>query len=264
MNAVDGRAAAVSLCTVTLLMGLTVSGCSGGGDKHTAPNKTVNGQATVSPQAAPSLKKGDDFGCLTPEQAKSGSVVFKATDGAATAGFFTGHGNTGIVLAHQADGNVCQWKDKAVELGRAGFQVLAVNSTGDDVAEVKGAAAYLRAKGAWKLLLMGASKGGTAVVQAATVLEPRPDAVVSLSGPTAYGADDALAAAPKLTSPVLYMAGADDSPFGDAAVQLSKASTKAPENKLYELKGVADHGVSLLDDAKNWATVLAFLKKHCT
>ncbi|WHM37796.1 hypothetical protein [Streptomyces sp. BPTC-684] len=111
---------------------------------------------------------------------------------------------------------------------------------------------------------MGASKGGTAVLKAATVLEPRPDAVVSLSGPTQYGSTDALAAAPGLTSPVLYMAGADDNPFGDAAVQLSRASTKAPENRLYELKGVYQHGVALLDDAKNWSTVLAFLKKHCT
>ncbi|MFD9562116.1 alpha/beta hydrolase family protein [Streptomyces sp. NPDC059994] len=209
------------------------------------------------------LKKGDGSGCLTPGQAKAGSVVFKGTGGAGTAGFYAGRGNTGIVLAHQADGNVCQWKDRALELGKEGFQALAVNSAGDDVAEVDGAAAHLRAKGAWKLILMGASKGGTAVVRAATVLEPRPDAVVWLSGPTEYGPDDALAAAPKLTSPVLYMAGAEDSPFGDAAVQLSRASTKAPGNRLHEPKGVYEHGVALLDDAKNWSTVLAFLKKYC-
>ncbi|MEV0090344.1 hypothetical protein [Streptomyces sp. NPDC050738] len=239
------------ICAGVLLAGASLTACGGSDGKDSA-------QPSASASAAA------DFGCLTPAEAKTGSVSFKSkgAESTDTAGFLTGQGTTGILLAHQADGDVCQWVAKARELGKSGYRVLAVNSTGSEVPELVGAAAYLRSKGVTKLLLMGASKGGTAVVEAATVLKPKPDAVVSLSGPTLYGDMDAAKAAPRLTSPVLYMAGEGDTEFAQAAQELHKASKKAPENKLYDLKGVSQHGVSLLDDPKNWATVQAFLKKY--
>ncbi|WP_329119940.1 alpha/beta hydrolase family protein [Streptomyces sp. NBC_01465] len=236
------------ICAGVLLAGASLTAC--GGDD----------EASSKPSA--SASEADDFGCLDTAEAKTGSVTFKSAESTDTAGFLTGSGTTGILLAHQADGDVCQWVAKARELGKSGYRVLAVNSTGNEVPELVGAAAYLRKKGVTKLLLMGASKGGTAVIQTASVLNPKPDAVVSLSGPSTYGSMDAAAAAPKLTSPVLYMAGENDTEFAQAAQDLHKASKKAPESKLYYLKGVSQHGVSLLDDPKNWATVQAFLKKY--
>jgi dienelactone hydrolase len=251
-----------------LLAGL--AGCSGEGGKNDA--------AATSPDAGAALKKaaagpagqappvkGDTFGCLTPEQATSGSIVFKSSSGTATGGFLTGSGNTGIVLAHQADGNVCQWKDKAVELGKTGFRVLAVNSTtGDEVAEIEGAASLLRAEGAWKLLVMGASRGGAATLQAAARMPLEPDAVVALSAPAKDGSLDALGAAQALTAPVLYVAGERDGAGGPAARELSRVSTKAAENRLESVKGSAQHGVALLAGPDTWQTVLDFLRKYCT
>lgn len=270
MAALRTPAPFVSVCATVLLVGLTLAGCSGEGGKNDAAAKSPDARAAVKkaeaqPAAPAPPVKGDDFGCLTPEQAKADSIVFKSATGSPTGGFLTGSGNTGIVLAHQSDGNVCQWKDKAVELGKAGFRVLAVNNTtGDAADEIEGAATVLRGEGAWKLLLMGASKGGTATLEAAAHMPLKPDAVVALSAPETYGPMDALAAARTLTVPVLYMAGDQDGTFATAARELSAASSKAPENRLVPVKGSASHGVALLAAPDSWETVLAFLKKYCT
>ncbi|MCT9092664.1 hypothetical protein N4G70_27910 [Streptomyces sp. ASQP_92] len=255
----------VSLCATVLLVGVTLAGCGGGKNDVAGKSPGARTAAGATPSASPGPAKGDDFGCLSPEQASTGSIVFKSAKGAPTGGFLTGSGTTGIVLAHQSDGNVCQWKDKAAELGKAGFRVLAVNSTtGDEEAEIEGAAATLRAGGAWKLLLMGASKGATATVAAGAHMPLKPDAVVSLSAPEQYGFMDALDAAGKLTAPVLYAAGDQDGTFTRAARELSAASVKAPEHRLVTVQGSAAHGVALLADPDTWKTVLAFLKKYRT
>ncbi|GAA1358580.1 alpha/beta hydrolase family protein [Streptomyces beijiangensis] len=245
------------ICAGVLLAGASLTACGSGGGGGDGKDSAKSGAS-----ASAGASKAEDFGCLNAAEAKTGSVSFKSAESTDTGGFLTGSGTTGILLAHQADGDVCQWVVKARELGKSGYRVLAVNSTGSEVSELVGGAAYLRTKGVTKLLLMGASKGGTAVIEAATVLKPKPDAVVSLSGPAVYGDMDASAAAPKLTTPVLYMAGEYDSEFARAAQELHKASTKAPENKLSYVKGTSQHGVSLLDDPANWATVQAFLKKY--
>ncbi|MEU2956237.1 alpha/beta hydrolase family protein [Streptomyces xanthochromogenes] len=267
MAALRTPASLVSGCVTVLLVGLTLAGCGGGGGKDDAGSRPQDTRAAVKKaEASPDAPaKGDDFGCLTPAQAAAGSIVFKSATGAPVGGFLTGSGNTGIVLAHQSDGNVCQWKDKAVELGRTGFRVLAVNSTTvDEAAEIEGAAATLRAEGAWKLLLMGASKGGTATLRAAARMTLKPDAVVALSAPEKYGSMDALDAVTGLGVPVLYMAGDQDGGFTSAARELSAASAKAPENRLVQVKGSAAHGVALLTAPANWDTVVAFLRKYCT
>ncbi|WP_189764799.1 alpha/beta hydrolase family protein [Streptomyces xanthochromogenes] len=267
MAALRTPASLVSGCVTVLLVGLTLAGCGGGGGKDDAGPRSQDTRAAVKKaEASPDAPaKGDDFGCLTPAQAAAGSIVFKSATGAPVGGFLTGSGNTGIVLAHQSDGNVCQWKDKAVELGRTGFRVLAVNSTTvDEAAEIEGAAATLRAEGAWKLLLMGASKGGTATLRAAARMTLKPDAVVALSAPEKYGSTDALDAVTGLGVPVLYMAGDQDGGFTAAARELSAASAKAPENRLVQVKGSAAHGVALLATPANWDTVVAFLRKYCT
>ncbi|WP_405937701.1 hypothetical protein OG338_14280 [Streptomyces sp. NBC_00726] len=210
-----------------------------------------------------SAGKPDDFGCLTPEEAARASITFPVGDGSETGAYAPrGGSGAGIVLAHQSDGTACQWKDKADELSKAGYRVLAVNSNGQEVAEVIGAAAYLRDKGAKKLLLMGASKGGTAVLAAAPRLEPRPDAVVALSAPTRYAGMNALRAVPELTSPVLYMVADLDGDFGSGVREMNEKSTKSPDHELVYVQDESAHGVALLHDDARWAKVRGFLAKY--
>lgn len=240
------RAAAASALVVSSLL---LAGC-GGGDG--------DGKAAAAPSpSAPA----DDFGCLSPEQAKAGSVTFRSADGQDVGAFATGTGGTALVLAHQADGDVCQWVPNALDLAEDGYRVVAVNSAGSEVSELTAAVAWVRAEGAAKVLLVGASKGGTSVLTTAAAVTPKVDAVVSLSAPSTYSGMDASMAVPSLTMPVFYMAAEFDSPFADSTKALSKATKKAAENDLH-IVGGSNHGVGMLTDPANYALVEAFLKKY--
>ena len=105
------------ICAGVLLAGASLTACGDSGGKDSA-----------KPSA--SAPEAEDFGCLDSAEARTGSVTFKSAESTDTGGFLTGKGTTGILLAHQADGDVCQWVVKARELGKSGYRVLAVNSTG--------------------------------------------------------------------------------------------------------------------------------------
>ncbi|SEN44840.1 hypothetical protein SAMN05216267_1005163 [Actinacidiphila rubida] len=240
------RAVAAAGVAVSFLL---LAGCGGGG-----------GDARPTAAATPTAT-ADNFGCLSPEQARTGSVTFRSASGQDVEAFTAGTGHTALVLTHQADGDVCQWVPHAMELAQDGYRVVAVDSAGDDVNEVTAAVRYARSKGAAKVLLVGASKGATAVLEAAGSITPPVDAVVSLSAPLSYGTLDAASVVPKLAMPVFYMASDLDSDFADAARQLHKDTKKAKENDLTIVDGT-NHGVSMLNDETNYTKVKDFLKKY--
>lgn len=235
---------------------LLLAGCGGGGNDG---GSTADGGDTKSPSATAAA---NDFGCLSPEQAKTESVTFSGGPGQQDVeAFATGSGSTALILAHQDGGDVCQWMPDARELAKEGYRVVAVNSAGSEVEELTAAATYVRAHGAHKVLLVGASKGGTAVLTSAGSITPPVDAVVSLSAPANYFGMDAAGTVPKLTMPILYMAAEGDTDFAASTKELSKATKKAKEN-LLDVVGGANHGVSMLADPDNFAKVKAFLKKY--
>src|SRR5262249_57201047 len=86
-----------------------------------------------------------------------------------------GTGRVAVVLAHQSSGSLCQWWPYARSLA-ARFRVVAfdfdgagASSYGDSnyPGEVAAAAEWARDHGSRKIVLMGASMGGTAVMVAA-------------------------------------------------------------------------------------------------
>jgi alpha-beta hydrolase superfamily lysophospholipase len=107
------------------------------------------------------------------------------------------------------------------------------------------AANWLRTRGATNLVLMGASKGGTASLAATTKLDPKPKAVVTLSSPVSFASADALSAASGAAFPVLYIAGEYDSPFNDDAKQLYDATPPAVGPRLLVVPGAPEHGTAL-------------------
>src|SRR3954452_13008437 len=110
-------------------------------------------------------------------------------------GGLVGSGEVGVVLAHQAEASMCQWADYSHVLARHGYRVLALDfpvlpNAPSDAASVVDAANALRALGAKRIVLMGASRGGTAVLDAAGTFKA--DAVIALSAPASYNGSDAL------------------------------------------------------------------------
>ncbi|WP_144125477.1 alpha/beta fold hydrolase [Catellatospora sichuanensis] len=235
---------------------VALAGCSGG-DPVPAPSPTgLNaGAACELPAGARQTRFGEH--------------------GADLGGVIVGSGKTGIVLAHQNGGDVCQWAPYAIELAGQGYRVLAfdfggfgVSTSGDagNPQQVAAAAATLRADGATGIVLVGASMGGTAVLAAAPTVTPAPLAVVALSAPSVFGAN-ALDAAPKLTMPVFYAAGEFESSFADSARELHGLTPKTTAKELL-IVPTDWHGVYLLTPGGSAATdtvrakLAEFLKAH--
>jgi dienelactone hydrolase len=97
------------------------------------------------------------------------------------------------------------------------------------------------------------------VLQTAAELTPPVQAVVSLSGPSAYSPMDALTSAPKLKVPVFYSAGALDTDFATDETNLYKATTE--KDKVLDIvPGDPSHGFDLLVDVKT--QVEEFFRAH--
>lgn len=213
--------------------------------------------ARPAPAPAPAAEPVNNAGSGCVSAAAAGSkVAFTAPDGARVVGIELGKGRTGVVLAHMDQSHLCEWLPYGAQLAAKGYRVLAFDFAGegdsgpadgvpDLTGEATAAAASMRSRGVTDIVLMGASKGGTAIVAAGAAIDPAPKALVSLSGPAQFNSADALAAAPRLTSPVLYVAGSDDAGFAAAAERLGKATPPAVRRGVLIVPG-AQHGTSLL------------------
>jgi dienelactone hydrolase len=231
--------------------------------------------ALAAPAAAVSRKPPALLETCLSKGERAKAVAFRASDGVALKGVLLGSGTTGVALVHEFRRDLCSWLPFARELARNGYLVLdfdarnfgssaQVNSAAAFAVDrdVRGAAAVLRAHGAKRIVLGGASMGGTAVLVAGAALRPAPAAVVSLSGPTDLSSMNALAAVRKLRAPTLFLAGKYDTQFAADARKMYAASAAA--RKRLAIRTTGAHGTDLLrggDGTATWGLLLSFLRK---
>jgi pimeloyl-ACP methyl ester carboxylesterase len=189
---------------------------------------------------------------------RAGELRFRAADGTRLAGIRFGRGRTAVVLAHQARGDACQWAFYGRRLARLGYLAIAFDfrNNGESqarsgaagrrlAADVAAAAKQARRLGAKRVFAVGASMGGTAVLAAGVNVRPTLAGIVSLSAP-AFFIYDALATAPRLRAPVLYLATKNDGGGGYAADAQRMYEATASSDKQIEILPGSDHGVQLL------------------
>ena len=268
-----GLAGAVALisglgaCSSTLDRGVNEGGPT---PSSIASDAEGGSGAPVATNAAPSGVREVGAECLPPARQRS-AVGFDGPNGSRLAGVALGRGKAGVVLAHQSPGSLCQWWPYAAELADAGYRVLAFDFDGmgastdgksDYAGDVVAAAGWLRAHGVQKVVLMGGSAGGTAVVVAASRLKPAPVGVVDLSGPADFAGMDAEKAARTVRMPILFGVGEDDGAFPDYVrqVRAAAASTSKP------LVTVSDnaHGAALVDPNVGYPKIRVAVKKFLT
>ncbi|UWP78585.1 hypothetical protein Dfulv_25745 [Dactylosporangium fulvum] len=244
---------------------LLLAGCAG--DPAPAP------EASAAPTAA-AAPSPTDRRCVDPEL-NDKQVTFADTNGVYLTGYVLGTGRTALVLAAQAAADSCSWLSWAKQQAAAGYRVLAFDFNGEGRSrrgpdskasgDVAAAAAFARAQGATGVVLIGASRGGTAVLVAAAGLTPPPTAVVGLSPAPKYAGENALEAVPRLTAPVLYVAAAGDSGF-PADAQAMYDATPGDKRKLAivpgRLHGTAFVTIAAAGAQEAAAAVDAFLKAH--
>jgi pimeloyl-ACP methyl ester carboxylesterase len=180
-----------------------------------------------------------------------------------------GTGRAGLVLGHQLGSDLCEWLPQAREFARGGYRVLVFDFAGFGDSrpgpdsrvdtDVVAATAELRRRGVDRVVLVGSSMGGTAVLAAATRIRPPVAGVVSLSGASSYGGVDAGAAMARLRVPVLFVVGADDQHFTAQARPLHRAA-RMRDKRLLVIPG-GGHGTSLVEFGSDAPRVLAAVRR---
>ncbi|HLL64965.1 MAG TPA: alpha/beta fold hydrolase [Micromonosporaceae bacterium] len=221
------------------------------GEGSTKNPSTATSSAVTEPIAA----------CVSAEEQRAGGLHLPAANGHFIDGVLLGTGTTGVVLANQSNGDLCQWKSSyADHLTQAGFRVAVFNYSSQPAdKDVAAVAEALRKAGATKVFLVGASMGGTASLAAGAHAEPAVAGVISISAPRDYGATNALGAVPTLKAPALFIAAEHDQPFARDAQALHDACGSTEKQISIEPGG--NHGVALLSDRVS-ALVDGFLKDH--
>lgn len=221
------------------------------GPATTAPANGSHPVAVTGPPTASCLSKHD-----RPQ------VVHLTASGETLEGLTLGTGAVGIVMVHQLDEDLCQWKPYAQHLAKLGYRVLIFTEGADPPAGVVAAAAELRHEGASRILLVGASIGGTTVLAAAALVKPPVAAVVDLSGPAELNGVDAGSVVPHLTMPILFAVGTYDVGFVQDTKDLDKAATRSRGHQLL-LVASGSHGVDLVT-GHTQTSIEAFLKKYAS
>jgi pimeloyl-ACP methyl ester carboxylesterase len=175
--------------------------------------------------------------------------------GSGLAGYEYGTGTTGVVFAHESGGDACDWMPEAVRLAKLGYRTLAMDLNGYGASktlqrpysdDVDDAIDFLTGQGVKSIVLVGSSMGGTAVLAAAVHTSARLAAVIALSSPAYYSESDALAAAPRITAPLLLMCGSLDGGFVGDVKDIYAAATASKHKRLVLLDTDA-HGKRLVE-----------------
>jgi pimeloyl-ACP methyl ester carboxylesterase len=198
----------------------------------------------------------------TADLAASRPVSFPAADGIRLAGRLFGDGGVGVVLSHMLPADQTSWWDFARILAGRGYSALTYDARGycpggeagcsegqKDVTamwqDVIGAIDYLESQGVSRVMLVGASMGGTASLVAASRPGVRVAAVVALSAPQSIEgltADQGVLA--NVTAAKLFVAGNSD--LTGAAQAAQTMYDESPPPKRVEIFTSSDHGTDLL------------------
>jgi len=209
---------------------------------------------------------------------RAGELSFFAADNTKLVGHRFGKGTTAVILAHQSEGDLCDWLPYARRLASRGYFVFPMDFRGYGLSQRRtGAAATrfpsdlaaatkaLRKLGKKKVFLVGASMGGIASLAAGVSVKPAVDGVVSVSGPARFRGMDALKSAPRLRVPVLYLAAEGDDNAGydfSQDAEAMHAATAAADKRLEVLPGTL-HGIALIaGSARARTAVETFVRGH--
>jgi uncharacterized protein len=228
----------VPLALVPALVGTIACGDDDAPDEASAES-TATTAAPTTTSTAPTTTAPD----ITTED-----VIFTTSDGLDLVGRLYGEGSTAIVCSHESQSSKADFASAGPVLAAEGFMVLAYDNRGDGesepgapvdrVLDLLSAVDLVRARSAEKVVLLGASRGGTLSLDAATQTDV--DAIVTLSSPPP---DDGPAAVAAVTAPSLYINSENDR-FADSTQEMFEAANQTKEIEIYP---GGNHGVRLFN-----------------
>jgi pimeloyl-ACP methyl ester carboxylesterase len=252
----------IGLAGAALLVMIAAGACGDDGAEQATSRDTTT--STNTPTTAPAGPCG---------LADATDITFSAgRDDATLHAVVMGQGSTAIVLAHESDDDACDWAFFVPELTATDRQILAFDFSGNGTSSYIGdgrldldllaAVAEARNRGAARVVVIGASMGGTAALAAAGTPDSGIDGVVSLSAVSSWLDTDAESSAATISIPVLFAAAEDD---GDTALTAQTVSTACgcayPEVLVF---GGSRHGTRLLAEEADGASLRAAIDQLIT
>jgi len=236
---------------------LTAAGCGGGGHpRHAAASPS--GGAPASQARAPRPLDGCEPAVGPGWQPLQASGIY----GAPAA--YLGSGRLGVVFADDSDDDPCSWRREARALASRGYAVAVFQAGGGDEArQALTIGAALRRTGSRRIVLIGASVGARAVLQAGAMRPHGIQGLVALSAERRIGSNpsDLLPQVRRVRLPLLSVGSRKDSltSFG----RDTRAFDRAIGGGTLLLVSGDAHGVDLLrgrHGARVRAAILRFLR----
>ena len=181
-------------------------------------------------------------------------ISFTTSDHVKLDGLLYGQGKTMVICSHMNDSSLADWRDSGIpeRLAALGYQVLAYSFRGDGGSDgtpdttvlnvdLTAAVNFSHQQGATRIVLMGASMGGTASLNVATTQKVA--AVISLSGPQSFGVGVTDADLKTMIVPKLFIDSQDDEPFVSDTKHMYAISPDPKEMYIYPSN---EHGITLL------------------
>jgi esterase/lipase len=195
------------------------------------------------------------FNPVTPRDAAAGTPVqLRTADGLALGAHLYGGGDTGVILAHQYNGDQTGWTDFAMILAAHGYCALTFDFRGfpesglvvhvpDSPVDLKAAYDFMRPR-MKHLFIAGASMGADAAVALASQYPVT--GLILLSTPVEFGGLNVYDADAQVKAPLLFVETTDD-PFvaGNSAILYKHATAK----KSLKIYSGHEHGTEILRGA---------------
>lgn len=178
-------------------------------------------------------------------------VVLHPRGGAPVDAVLIGRGATVFVLSDESDENLCSWLSFVAELRARGYGALLYDYLDPSQlpADAAASARAALAAGARRVVLMGASVGARASIEAAASSPPGVSAVITLSAERTVRSDptDLTGPARRDRIPTLLI-GARQDPYVEGFTPVLTHAVGARHKRALILPGL-DHGTALLTDA---------------
>lgn len=245
----------VGLAVVAVVVIAAPAACGDTGAEQGARRETTTSTttSTTSPSGPCGLADATD-------------ITFSAgRDGAMLHAVLTGQGSTAIVLAHESDDDACDWAFFVPELTADDRQILAFDFSGNGSSsrigdgrldlDLLAAVTEVRNRGATRVVVIGASMGGTAALAAAGTPDNGIDGVVSLSAVSSWLHTNAESNAATISIPVLFAAAENDRSTAETAQTVSARCGCAFRDVL--VFGGSAHGTRLLAEGPDSAALRA-------
>jgi pimeloyl-ACP methyl ester carboxylesterase len=210
-------------------------------------------------------------GCVRADE-RHGFV--RAADGTRIAYAETGSGTAGIVFAHGARSDLCDWMWALRDERLRGFRRLAfdfrLNGLSDHPHyprsilyrdDVAAAVAQLRRDGARKVAVVGVSRGGPATLVAAARLYPRRvQAAVAIASIDEFVGDDAAAAVRRSKVPLLVLVNEHDTLDLTPVARTIYGASVSPDKRLVLAPGSGHADV--FRTPRVWNAFVGFLRRE--